>query len=285
MSTPILLGIILLLVVLVIAGYYYFVVSRNDVHRRLAELNLDAEAPSDNRASVSIHKLLDESQKRTLARRLSEAGWYQVSPPKFVMYTLVGGGVGLALGFGMFFALGSLDIKSITAFVVLTLAGFMAPNASLNRAIEQRKKSVQRELPNFLDIVSTSVEAGTALSGAMNVGAEAVEGALKEELNAVMADIRLGRSRGEALAAMAHRLREPDLTTTVTAIVQAEKLGGNISAVLNSLAAEARDRRMMRAEEVAAQLPVKLIFPMAGFMLPALMLLIFGGIIAQYFGK
>ena len=285
MSTPLLLGLLLLIVVGALAGYYFFVVSRNDVHRRLAELNLDTSGPAENKASVSIHKLLDESQKRTLARRLAEAGWYQTSPPKFVMYSLIGGGIGMSLGVMMGFALGSFDTKTILAFAVLTIAGFMGPNASLNRAIETRKKSVQRELPNFLDVVSTSVEAGTALSGAINVGAEAVEGALRDELTAVMDDIRLGRSRGEALAAMAHRLREPDLTTTVTAIVQAEKLGGNITSVLYSLAAEARDRRMMRAEEVAAQLPVKMIFPMAGFMLPALMLLIFGGIIAQYYGK
>ncbi|HTA40374.1 MAG TPA: type II secretion system F family protein [Candidatus Acidoferrales bacterium] len=285
MSTPLLLGILLMVVVGGLAAYYFLVVSRNDVHRRLAELNLDTAGPTENKASVSIHKLLDESQKRTLARRLSEAGWYQTSPPKFVMYSLVGGGIGMSLGVMMGFALGSFETKTILAFAVLTIAGFMGPNASLNRAIETRKKSVQRELPNFLDVVSTSVEAGTALSGAINVGAEAVEGALREELTAVMDDIRLGRSRGEALAAMAHRLREPDLTTTVTAIVQAEKLGGNITSVLYSLAAEARDRRMMRAEEVAAQLPVKMIFPMAGFMLPALMLLIFGGIIAQYYGK
>jgi tight adherence protein C len=285
MSTPLLLGVVLVIVVGGLAAYYFLVVSRNDVHRRLAELNLDAVEASESKGSVAIHKLLDESQKRTLARRLAEAGWYSVSPPKFVMYSLVGGGVGISLGVILGFALGSFDVKTIAGFFILTVCGFLAPNASLNRAIETRKKSVQRELPNFLDIVSTSVEAGTALSGAMNVGAEAVEGALKDELNAVMDDIRLGRSRSEALAAMAHRLREPDLTTTVTAIVQAEKLGGNISAVLNSLAAEARERRMMRAEEVAAQLPVKMIFPMAGFMLPALMALIFGGIVAQYYGK
>jgi tight adherence protein C len=283
-STPLLLGVILVIVVGALAAYYFLVVSRNDVHRRLSELNLST-ASTDSKASLSIHRMLDEGQKRTLARRLSEAGWYQMSPPKFVMISLIGGGVGISLGVMMGFALGSLDAKAVAAFVVLTVAGFMAPNASLNRAIEGRKKAVQRELPNFLDIVSTSVEAGTALSGAIMVGAEAVDGALKDELNAVMDDIRLGRSRAEALAAMAHRLREPDLTTTVTAIVQAEKLGGNISDVLNSLASEARERRMMRAEEVAAQLPVKLIFPMAGFMLPALMLLIFGGIVAQYYGK
>jgi tight adherence protein C len=285
MSTPITLGIILLVVVGGLAAYYFLVVNRNDVHRRLAELNLDSTPASENKSSIAIHKLLDEGQKRTLARRLSEAGWYQVTPPKFVLYTLVGGGIGVALGAVVAYELGGLDLKAIVGFFVLATAGMMAPNASLNRAIEQRKKSVQRELPNFLDIVSTSVEAGTALSGAIMVGAEAVEGALREELNAVMDDIRLGRSRAEALAAMAHRLREPDLTTTVTAIVQAEKLGGNIASVLGSLASEARERRMMRAEEVAAQLPVKLIFPMAGFMLPALMALIFGGIVAQYYGK
>ena len=106
MSTPLLLGVILLIVVGGLAAYYFLVVSRNDVHRRLAELNLDTDAP-ENKASVSIHKLLDESQKRTLARRLAEAGWYQVSPPKFVMYSLIGGGIGISLGVMMGFALGA----------------------------------------------------------------------------------------------------------------------------------------------------------------------------------
>jgi tight adherence protein C len=96
-------------------------------------------------------------------------------------------------------------------------------------------------------------------------------------------DIRLGRSRSEALAAMAHRLREPDLTTTVTAIVQAEKLGGDIHQVLGSLANEARERRMMRAEEIAGTLPVKMVFPMALFMLPSLLMMIFGALAAQYY--
>jgi tight adherence protein C len=132
-------------------------------------------------------------------------------------------------------------------------------------------------------MVSTSVEAGTALSQSLNIAMDACAGPLRKELELVNDDIRLGRSRGEALAAMAHRVREPDLTTCVTAIVQAEKLGGNIAGVLESLATEARERRMLRAEEVAATLPVKMVFPMAFFMLPSLLLIIFGGIAAQYF--
>ncbi len=282
MSVPLILGAILLVLVAAIAAYYFLVLGRNDVHRRLAALNLEPEKVAEAKSSVAIHKLLDESQRRSLQRRLLEAGWYRITPPQFVLYTLIGGGVGAVLGFLAALSFGTINATALTCFVILTGCGFLAPNASLNRAIEQRKKEVQRELPNFLDIVSTSIEAGTALSGALGVGTDAVEGALKTELRSVMDDIRLGRSRSEALAAMAHRLREPDLTTCVTTIVQADKLGGNISQVLFALAEEARDRRMMRAEEVAAQLPVKMIFPMAGFMLPALMLLIFGGIIAQY---
>jgi len=262
----------------------FFLYRGNDVHRRLAELNLDSPADkSGGTSGVAIHKLLDDSQKRTLTRRLTEGGWYDITTVKFTAYMLIGGGVGAILGVlaGIYF--GKIDVTSIGVFLVLTVCGFLTPNFMLDRAIGARKKSIQRELPNFLDMVSTSVEAGTALSQSLNIAMDSVSGPLFKELELVNDDIRLGRSRGEALAAMAHRVREPDLTTCVTAIVQAERLGGNISAVLESLATEARERRMLRAEEIAAQLPVKMVFPMAFFMLPSLLFIVFGGIAAQYF--
>jgi tight adherence protein C len=260
----------------------FFMIQGNDVHRRLAELNLDSPGTPQTSA-VAIHKLLDDSQKRTLARRLTEGGWYDITPVKFMAYSLMGAGIGAVLGVLAGISFGSIDVKSVGVFIVITGCGYMAPNFLLDRAIGARKKSVQRELPNFLDMVATSVEAGTALSQSLNIAMDAVSGPLHKELELVNDDIRLGRSRGEALAAMAHRVREPDLTTCVTAIVQAEKLGGNIANVLNALAAEARERRMLRAEEIAAALPVKMVFPMAFFMLPSLLLIIFGGIAAQYF--
>jgi len=263
----------------------YFLSTGNDVHRRLAELNLDAPVDKAGGTSgVAIHKLLDATQKRTLAKKLTEGGWYDVTPVKFTAYILVGGGVGAVLGVlaGIYF--GKIDVMSVGVFIGLTVVGFATPNGLLDRAIGARKKSIQRELPNFLDMVSTSVEAGTALSQSLNIAMDAVSGPLRKELELVNDDIRLGRSRGEALAAMAHRVREPDLTTCVTAIVQAERLGGNIAGVLESLGTEARERRMLRAEEIAAQLPVKMVFPMAFFMLPSLLMIIFGGIAAKYYG-
>jgi tight adherence protein C len=264
-------------------GVLYFTYTGNDVHRRLAQLNLDAPPPETGNGPSAIQKLLDDEQKRTLERRLSEAGWYTLTPAKFTIFMLVGAGVGGFIGILVGFALQKLDYMTVIIFIIMLAAGIIAPNASLDRAIAARKKAVQRELPNFLDIVSTSIEAGTALSGALNVAIDSVSGPLHDELKLVSDDIRLGRSRSEALAAMAHRLREPDLTTTVTAIVQAEKLGGDIHQVLGSLANEARERRMMRAEEIAGTLPVKMVFPMALFMLPSLLMMIFGALAAQYY--
>ena len=133
--------------------------------------------------------------------------------------------------------------------------------------------------------VATTVEAGIALNGALASAVEATSGPLGEELKMALSDIRLGRSRSEALAAMSTRANQVDLSTTVTAMIQSEKLGGNIAAVLEELAVEARERRMMRAEEIAAQLPVKMVFPMVFFMLPALFVTIFGAVAADFFSR
>jgi tight adherence protein C len=140
-------------------------------------------------------------------------------------------------------------------------------------------------MPDWLDTVSSTVEAGTALNAALAMSLDAIHGPLADELREVLADVRIGRSRADALTAMAQRVRQVDLSSTVTAMVQTERLGGNIGHVLDELAAEARHRRLSRAEELAAQLPVKMVIPMALFMLPALMVMIFGPVVADLMAK
>jgi tight adherence protein C len=110
-------------------------------------------------------------------------------------------------------------------------------------------------------------------------------GALGEEIRAVLSEVRLGRSRSDALKSMAARVRVEQLSTTVTAIVQAERLGSNLANVLEELAEETRNRRMVRAEEIANLMPTKMVIPMALFMLPALFVMIFGGVVAQYLSQ
>ena len=137
----------------------------------------------------------------------------------------------------------------------------------------------------MLDMVSTTVEAGIALNAALATATASMTGPLAEEIEMVLSDIRLGRNRSDAFNAMSLRAHQVDLSSFVMAIVQTERLGGNIGHVLDELAEEARSRRLQRAEEIAAALPVKMVIPMAFFMLPALFTMIFAPVAAMLIGN
>jgi tight adherence protein C len=130
-------------------------------------------------------------------------------------------------------------------------------------------------------MLANTVRAGLALNGAMVHAVNSTRGALKEELTSMLSEVRLGRPRADAFNAMAERINEESTTIMVTAIVQAEKLGANLSETLVELANDTRDRRWLRAEEQAARLPIKMILPMALFMIPSLYLMIFGPVVAM----
>ena len=134
-------------------------------------------------------------------------------------------------------------------------------------------------------MLASTVQAGLAFNAALNYAQEVAVGPLGEEVKAVLSEIRLGRSRADALKSMASRMRQEQVSTTVTAIVQAERLGSNFAQVLEELADETRNRRIIRAEEIANLMPTKMVIPMALFMLPALFVMIFGGVVAQYLSK
>jgi len=157
--------------------------------------------------------------------------------------------------------------------------------SQLKIAVQKRKVAIQRALPDLLDMLSTTVQAGLAFNAALIHAQEVAVGPLAEEIKAVLSEIRLGRSRADAMKSMASRVRQEQLSTTVTAIIQAERLGSNLANVLEELSEETRNRRMVRAEEIANLMPTKMVIPMALFMLPALFVMIFGGVAAEYMGK
>ena len=175
------------------------------------------------------------------------------------------------------------DFLYILLTALLTIGGLYLPFSQLKMAVQARKTQLLlRGLPDFLDMLSSTVQAGLAFNAALGYAIEVTTGALREEVHAVLSEIRLGRSRADAMKSMATRVRQQHVSTMVTSIVQAERLGSNLGKVLNELAEEARNKRMMRAEEIAALMPVKMIIPMALFMLPALFVIIFGPVIARY---
>ncbi len=268
---------------LVLGGVAYAMTRANgDVKLQLAAIDAAAGLGGANDAATIFQRLLDQQRRDRLEIRLQEAGWYDLTPTKLFaragIYCAVGAGLGglVAVTLHLFSMLGLLIVVALAGF------GLYRPFGELAGAITRRKTEVRRALPDFLDLLSSTVEAGVALNAAISVAADGMKGALGDELRTALQDVRLGRSRAEALTAMAARVREPDLTTVVTALVQSERVGASITHVIEELAADSRDRRIMRAEELAAALSNKLIFPMALFMLPALFIIIFGGVLARY---
>jgi len=260
-------------------------VHRSEVERTVAQIDR-AGIDADRKAELGVFaRFFDERGRTKLERRLLQAGWYKLTPGRFMMRGIIASFSGLVAGILVPLILHRHGIWMFVLPVLLALAGAILPTSVLDGAITERKRRIRNALPDFLDLVSTTVEAGIALNGAFAAAVDAVHGPFRDELLAALSDIRVGRSRAEALAAMAARCDVTELTTTVTAIVQAEKLGGDIAGILDQLAHDARDHRMTRAEELAAQLPVKMTFPMALCMLPALFVMIFGAVAAELINK
>ncbi len=252
----------------------------DDMERRLAELER-APADDNQRGGKIVRSLVDEKERAALGTRFAEAGWYSTTVVSFTMWR-----ISLALGAGALAALGAQLSQMSLMYIAIVgggglALGFVFPSFVLDAASRKRKSDIARRLPDFLDIVSTTVEAGTALNGALAIAVTRMQGALADEFRMTLSDIRVGMSRTDALTAMARRVKHIDLTSLVTALVQTERLGGNIAHLLDELAEETRNRRVARAEELAAKIPVKMVVPMAFFMLPALLVMIFGPVAAE----
>lgn len=222
-------------------------------------------------------------QRGRLAQMLIEAGWYRMRPSQLILRVVAGACAGLVLALLLGRWLHFAWYLVVTLQIGVVAACAHIPMSMLHRAVEERKNSVQKALPDFLDMTATTVQAGLSVNAAIAYAVEAAPGTLGDEVREALAEIRLGRPRAEALKAAADRVNQAELTTAVTAINQAEKLGSNIAKVLDELAEDTRNHRVMLVEEHAQKLPVKMVMPMAFFMLPSLLTIIFGSLIANYF--
>jgi tight adherence protein C len=156
--------------------------------------------------------------------------------------------------------------------------GWFGPELLLRSKTQRRQKQIQRALPDALDLLVISVEAGLGFDAAIQRLVDKREDALATEFARVLAEMRVGRSRRDALKDMVLRTQVPDLNNFVGAILQAEQLGVSVTKVLTVQAEQMRVVRRQRAEEKAAQLQLKLIFPLAIFIFPALCVVIMGPI-------
>jgi tight adherence protein C len=162
--------------------------------------------------------------------------------------------------------------------LVLTavLLGALAPRLYLGARLRARQRESLRELPLFLDLLRVAVEAGQGIDAALLHVSPHVAGPLGEELLRLLRRLRLGADREEAFAAFGRRVGCEEAHVLVAAILQAERTGGGLAQALASQAEYLRSRLRQRAQEEARRAPVKMLFPMAFCLLPAMMLLLMG---------
>jgi tight adherence protein C len=174
------------------------------------------------------------------------------------------------------------NVQSVLLFpAVMLVVGYILPGVWLGQKISQRKRSILKALPDAIDLLSISVEAGLGFDQALSRVAVKWDNELSWEFQRTLSEIRVGKSRREALKELASRTGVDDLSTFVTSIVQADQLGVSITQVLRIQSAQLRQRRRQRAEEQAHKAPIKMLFPMVFLIFPAIYVIILGPAVPQ----
>jgi tight adherence protein C len=169
----------------------------------------------------------------------------------------------------------TLLMKIAVAFLAVVI-GLSLPDAWLQGKISTRQAHIRRSLPDVLDLLVVSMEAGVGFDAAVAQAANAMRGPLPDEMQRTLQEMRLGRTRTEALRELALRVDVAELTSFVTAVTQADRLGAGIAPTLRVQSETARAQRMQRVREAAAKLPTKLLFPLIFFLMPALFVVLLG---------
>jgi len=184
---------------------------------------------------------------------------------------------GLALGLTLGGLLALFVGPSVFVLAVVgAVLGYVAPARVLTRLTNQRRETIERLLPDAVDVLVVSLEAGISFDMAVGSLCERANNQLVVEFRRYVADRRLGSSRREALDGMVERTQSASLRRLASAVIQAEELGTGLAAALRGQSQTLRSARRLRAEELARQAPVKLIFPMVLFILPVLFIVIIG---------
>jgi tight adherence protein C len=170
--------------------------------------------------------------------------------------------------------------RFVIALVIVALAYFV-PDILLRNRAQKRREEIRLELPNALDQMLISVQAGLGFETAMGRAGENGRGPLADELIRTLQDIQVGRSRKEAYLALSERVDVPDVRSFIRAVVQADTYGIAIAGVLKTQAKDMRIKRRQRAEEHAMKMPVKMLFPLIFFILPTLFIVLLGPAVLQ----
>lgn len=184
------------------------------------------------------------------------------------------GGLLAGAALGAVTGLGATFVALMALFGTVTAS--LVPTVELTHAVEARQRAIGRALPDTLDLLVTTVEAGLGFEAALGRVAEGRTDPLGQEIRLALLRMRLGQGRGQSLREMGRRTGVEDVARFAAAVAQAEELGTSVGGVLRAQSQLLRRLRLLRSEEAAAKVPIKMLFPMVIFILPGLFLLVLG---------
>ena len=165
--------------------------------------------------------------------------------------------------------------QSLLLVLLATLFGYVYPDLWLKEAKKKRLNSISKNLPFFLDMITLSVESGLNLNGAIRQAVDkSPPGPVRQEFEKIVRDVKTGVSRSDAFRKMGLRVDDQSIKSLVSSIIQAEKMGMNIGPILRSQADQRRIERFQKAEKMAMEAPVKLLFPLVAFIFPCTFIVI-----------
>jgi tight adherence protein C len=214
-----------------------------------------------------------------LQRRLEAAGWRDPDAANYYALAEMASPVLLGL-----LPIAVLGLDAWLLAIVTAVVGYLLPDLMLTRATRRHQKAIQNGLPDAIDLIVVCVEAGSSLDQALVRTSEELEiamPALAVELRAVTSEIRAGKPRLEAFQGLAKRTDVEDVRALVTMLTQTDRFGTSISQALRTHAATSRTKRRQRAEERAAKVGVKLVFPLALCLVPALYVVCLGPVMIR----
>jgi tight adherence protein C len=228
----------------------------------------------ENLASLAL-RVNPKTSVDAIGGRLIAAGLAtRISTTQFLAVKT--GAAVLGVVFALFVAAAAAPIAGVALAPFLGVGGFFGPEGFLSMRIKARRERIRSELPDALDLLAVSVEAGLGLDGAIAKLTEHLDGALVDEFALTLGEMRIGEARADALKKLADRVPAPELAAFVRSVLQADQLGISLGRILRVQAADSRLRRQAAAEEKAMKAPIKMLFPTALFIFPAMFIVILG---------
>jgi tight adherence protein C len=230
--------------------------------------------PATSRIAGAMLRLNRRENLEQVQQRLLAAGLGSVSPSGYLA------GKGILAGTGALFGLVIWVSLASTAGFMLLLAlaaiGYIAPGYFVGTRSRKRRDEVQKDLPDALDLLAVSVEAGLGFDAAISKLIEHMEGPLIDEFGLALSEMRVGEARQDALKKLSLRVDSQELSAFVRAIIQADQLGISLGRILRVQAVDSRLKRQAAAEEKAMKAPIKMLFPTVMFIFPAMFIVVLG---------